>query len=64
MVRGYVMDMGQSVGELFSEIQGPGVRLVEALTRLEDKLRDMGLEVNYKVQSEDKVFSWEEIGKP
>ena len=51
----------KDMGSPFQEIDGPGVELVEAMTQLEDLLRDMGIEVEYKVEDEAE-FRWPEIG--
>lgn len=51
--------MAKQMGSPFSEITGPGVWLVEAMQTLEDKLREMGMEVEFKVPG-DEVFKWPE----
>ena len=55
---GYKIGMGQKIGKPFSEISGPGVWLVNAMQDLEVKLREMGMEVEYKVQGDNDKFEW------
>lgn len=46
------------MGKPFKTIKGPGVWLVESMTDLEEKLRKRGLETEYKIQNEDRSFTW------
>ena len=55
---GYKGSMAYEVGSPFLEITGPGVWLVEAMQALEDKLRELGMEAEFKVQGDDDKFIW------
>jgi len=50
--------MAYEMGSPFLEITGPGVWLVEAMQALEDKLRELGMEAEFKVQGDDDKFIW------